>query len=102
MELNHENHENHEPIGVKYRGRYKHRYLFFGCTVPGYFFFSSFCFKRGFYCWVIILHFSSFSIILFAVDLSFPIFVSKMSVVVIFSFLSLSSDAIGSDVPRLD
>ena len=49
-----------------------------------FFFFAS----RRFYCWVIILNFSSFSIILFAVDLSFPIFVSNMSVVVIFSFLS--------------
>ena len=43
-----------------------------------------FRFKRGFYYWVIILNFSSFSIILFAVDLSFPTFVSNMSVVVIF------------------
>ena len=37
---------------------------------------------------MIILNFSSFFIILFAVDLSFPIFVSNMSVAVIFSFLS--------------
>ena len=71
--------------------------LFFG-TVPGYpggllavlvgvpflFLLLFFCFKRGFYCWVIILNFSSFFIILFAVDLNFPIFVSNMSVAVIF------------------
>ena len=47
-----------------------------------FYFLFIFCFKRGFHCWVIILFFSSFSIILFAVDLSFPIFVSKMSVVI--------------------
>ena len=47
--------------------------LFYFCIFFYYFlFFFSFCFKRGFYCWVIILNFSSFSIILFAVDLSFP------------------------------
>ena len=46
------------------------------------------CFRRGFYCWVIILNFSSFFIILFAVDLSFPIFVSNMSVAVIFPMSS--------------
>ena len=51
-------------------------------------FFVSFRFKSVFYCWVIILHFSSFSIILFAVDLRFPIFALNMSVAVIFSFLS--------------
>ena len=51
-----------------------------------YFFCFLFCFKRGFYCWVIIYIFSSFFIILFAVDLSFPIFVSNMSVAVIFHF----------------
>ena len=46
------------------------------------------CFRRGFYCWVIILNFSSFFIILFALDLSFPIFVSNMSVAVIFPLFS--------------
>ena len=40
------------------------------------------------YFWVIILNFSSFFIILFAVDLSFPIFVSNMSVAVIFPLFS--------------
>ena len=49
------------------------------------------CFRRGFYCWVIILNFSSFFIILFAVDLSFPIFVSNMSVAVIFPLFSSMS-----------
>ena len=59
--------------------------LFLCCTVPsgllavlvGVPFFSSICFKRillmGYY-----IKFSSFSIILFAVDLSFPIFVSAV------------------------
>ena len=47
------------------------------------------CFRRGFYCWVIILNFSSFFIILFAVDLSFPIFVSNMSVAVIFVYITI-------------
>ena len=41
--------------------------------VPFIFYFILFLFllQEGFYCWVIILIFSSFSIILFAVDLSF-------------------------------
>ena len=77
----------------------------FGCTVPGYpcgllavlvgvpfiyfcyyyffllllllllFYFYFVGFKRGFYRWVNIFNLSSFSIILFAVDLSFLIFV---------------------------
>ena len=50
------------------------------------FLFVSLLFRRGFYCWVIKLNLSSFTIILFAVDLRFHILVSNMSVVVILSF----------------
>ena len=36
-----------------------------------YFYYYFFCFKRGFYCWVIILNFSSFFIILFGFKFSY-------------------------------
>ena len=71
---------------------------FFCCTVPAYsggllavlvgvpFIYIFFSLQEGILLLGYILNCSSFSIILFAVDLSFPIFVSNMSVVVIFHF----------------
>ena len=77
-----------------------HMKYFFFCPVPGYpggllavlvgvpLFFFFFLLQEGI---LLLGYFSSFSIILFAVDLSFPIFVSKMSVVVTYNHHVLAS-----------